>query len=147
MARIFIIIILATLGMASARAQKGLEVAPFFSERSAENPNVTLISMSAEQLSSRGLSKYKSITVENDSNLADRIAVAVASDGSKAVEKEVSYKKGELYLGFYYLGGSGDRRRYLMYLNRRPTGREKVTLIYLEGELGPDAVKRIVIGK
>lgn len=132
------------LGTISGYAQEGLNVAPFFSDAYASNPKVTMISYSGNQLASRGLTMYKSISVTDDAALADKIARAVAKDGSRAESKEVSYRAGQLYLGFYFLGGRGANRKYMLYLNRRPAGREKTTLIYMEGDLDAAAVKSMM---
>ncbi len=128
------------------QAQEGLNVAPFFTETYISDPNVTLVTFSGSQLDSRGLTKYKSISVADDAVLADKIARAVGKDGSAAQSKEVKYKDGMLYFGFYSMGGKGKHRRYLLYLNRRPTGKEKTTLIYIEGDLDAASVKRMIKG-
>ncbi|MDE6279320.1 MAG: hypothetical protein K2M05_05045, partial [Paramuribaculum sp.] len=58
--------------------------------------------------------------------------------------KEVSYKNGQLYFGFYAMGGSENRKRYLFYLNRRAIGKRKSTLIYIEGNLSESEVKALI---
>lgn len=128
------------------KAQEGLNVAPFFSETYISDPNVTLVTFSGSQLESRGLTKYKSISVVDDAGLSDKIAKAVSRDGSRSQSKEVKYKDGVLYFGFYSMGGKGRHRRYLLFLNRRPTGKEKTTLIYMEGDLDAASVKRMIKG-
>lgn len=135
------ILVVATLG---AYAQEGLNVAPYFSDSYATNADVTMISLSGKQLEGKGLTKYKSVSVTGNPLLADKISAAVSKDGIKAKSKEVSYKEGQLYFGFYSLGGSGSHRKYLLYLNRRPVGKEKTTLIYIEGSLDDEAVKKMI---
>lgn len=137
---IFTVVMLYSL----AYGQSGLNVAPFFDGNYASNPKVTMISMTGNQLGVQGMRVYKSISVTDDTELADKIGNAVAKDGVHAVAKDVSYKKGVLYYGFYSLGGEGISRRYLLYLNRRPTGKEKTTLIFIEGNLDVEAVKRMI---
>lgn len=131
-------------GWMQASAQAGLNVAPFFTESYASNPDVTMVSYSGEDLEAKGISKYKSIAVADNKALSDKIYKAVAKDGSLARSKEVVYKEGILYFGFYSMGGKGRHRKYLLYLNRRPTGKEKTTLIYIEGDLDAETVKKML---
>ena len=139
--------ILATLTMMmlvaiASMAEDRLNIDEFFSRDVSANPKVTLIDFNGR--GKERFSAYRSISVSDDRHLADRIAAAVAKDGSRAVAKEVSYKEGVLYYGFYSMGGKGKHRRYILYLNRRPTGKEKTTLVYLEADLDADEVKRLI---
>ena len=86
----------------------------------------------------------KSLSVTDNSSLADKINRAVTKDGAKAASKKVSYKDGQLYVGFYSLGGKGEHRRYLFYLNRRPVGEEKITLIFLEGNMDSNSIMELI---
>lgn len=124
-------------------AQDGYAVAPFFGERYSSNSNVSMVSLSGSQIKMKGLTKYKSMSVTGDAALSDKIAAAVGKDGSRAKSKEVSYKGGKLYFGFYLLKG-GPNKRYLLFLDRRPLGKDKTTLIYLEGTLDPEEVKEML---
>lgn len=146
MKRVLITLVVTVACFLPLKAQEGLNVAPFFTEAYISDPDVTLVTFSGSQLESRGMTKYKSISVADDAPLADKIARAVSKDGSAAQSKEVKYKNGMLYFGFYSMGGKGKHRRYLLYLNRRATGKEKTTLIYIEGDLDAAAVKRIIKG-
>lgn len=127
-----------------AYAQNGLNIAPFFSPEYTARPEVTMLSLKGDKLHERNLTCYRSISVEGNPAVADKITAAVLKDGADARSKEVSYKKGELYFGFYFLGGSDWHRRYILYLNRRPAGKEKVTLIFIEGNVGENTVKNMI---
>lgn len=144
MKRILIIMLLVIAGVMRSYAQGGLNVAPFFTESYVSSPSVTMVSYSGDELESKGISKYKSIAVADNKTLADKIAKAVAKDGSLAKSKEVVYKEGTLYFGFYSMGGKGKHRKYLLYLNRRPAGKEKTTLIYIEGNIDAETVKKML---
>ena len=137
-------ILLIVIAYLPAMAQEGLNVAPFFSDSYAEQPSVTLVNMSYDKLKQGGVKKYKSISVSDNPSLADKIKRAVTKDGASAESKEVSYREGDLYFGFYSMGGKKSSRRYLLYLNRRPKGIEKTTLIYIEGDLDEKAVKSMI---
>lgn len=120
-----------------------LNIDKFFSSRYSSNPKVTVIDVSNHNYSEK-IRTYRSISVTGDKVLADKIAEAVAKDGSHAASKEVSYKDGMLYYGFFSMGGAGRNRRYILYLNRRPTGKEKTTLVYIEADMDEAAVKKMI---
>jgi len=145
MKKIIIMLVIFLTSVLAADAQNnGLNITPFFSSVYAGRPEVTMLSLSGTQLEARNLSKYNSISVTNDAALADKITQAVIKDGANARSKNVSYKKGQLYFGFYFLGGKGWHRKYILYLNRRPVGKEKVTLIYIEGNVSESVVKKMI---
>lgn len=144
MRRIFIFLIGIISISLSSFAQKGLNVEPYFSDSFVETSGVTLVSLNYRPEENSGMRKYRSISVVDQPQLADRIKGAVMKDGASSKSKEVSFKDGELYFGFYAMGGRGASRRYLLFLNRRPKGVEKTTLIYIEGDLDELAVKSII---
>ena len=129
---------------AAAYAQEGLNVAPFFTEVYSANRKLTSVTLTGDRCEKMGLRVYKSITVSDDVSLADKIRRAVAKDGAAAKSKEVSYREGQLYFGFYSMGGKGKERRYLIFLNRRPVGTEKTTLIFIEGDVSEEMVKKLI---
>ena len=141
-----ILMLLCVAATVSVRAQDGLEVAPFFSEAYTSNGKVTMVSMSGDQLGGSGISRFRSVSVSGDPALTDRIEKAVRKDGISAGYKETSYKEGRLHFGFYSLGGKGDSRRYLLYLNRSQ-GTGKTTLVYIQGDLSPEEVKKMIVKK
>ncbi|MDE5997143.1 MAG: hypothetical protein K2G77_02915 [Muribaculaceae bacterium] len=122
-------------------------VSHFFNEDFAKNPAVTMVSFSGKQTDWKGLTVYKSVSVSGDNEKADAIARSVKKDGAKADFKETSYRDGTLYFGFYGLGGEGHNRKYLFYLDLRPKGKDKTTLVYIEGDWSADEVKEIITKK
>lgn len=140
-----VILLLTTAG--SIAYGKELNVSPFFKEDFAKHPSVTMVSFSGEQADWEGLSVYRSVSVSGDTEKADAIARGVKKDGAKAEFKETSYKDGKLYFGFYGLGGQGRHRKYLFYLDFRPKGRDKTTLVYIEGDWSADEVKKMITKK
>lgn len=127
-----------------AYAQTGLNVAPYFSNQYTSRQEVTSVSLSGKKFSGKRVDVYRSISVTGNASLSDKITVAVTKDGVKAKSKEVSYKNGQLYFGFYQLTPEKGRQRYLLFLNRRPVGKEKTTVIYIEGRLDPADVKKMI---
>lgn len=144
MRKLLVIIAILLLSVTGVSAQNGLNVAPYLSGKFTDNSGVTYVNLSGNQLSVSGLTVYKSFSETADDKLAADILNAVVKDGASAQTKEVSYKNGQLYFGFYALGGSGKTKRYLFYLNRRAIGKRKSTLIYIEGNLSESEVKALI---
>ncbi len=141
-----VVFIICLFAGVSASAED-LNVARFFKEDFASDPNVTMVSMSGRQTKWSGLTTYRSVSVSGDSEKADALARAVRKDGVKAEMKETSYKDGKLYFGFYNLGGEGKNRKYLFYLDLRPKGKDKTTLVYIEGDWTAEEVKKMITKK
>lgn len=139
-----IVILICVVSTLPVFAQEGLNINQFFTGEFMANPKVTSVEMNGKTLDWIGLKAYKSITVLDDAALADRIVQAVNKDGAKAKSKEVSYKEGQLYFGFYSMGGTRGNQRYILYLNRRPVGKEKTTTIYIQGDLSDKEVKELI---
>lgn len=142
--RRMIMIIAILISTAGAWAQTGLNVEQFFDEKYAGDRNVTLVNVSGAQVKGEGLSKYKSISETGEDALAEKIRRAVMKDGVNAKSKEVTYKEGRLYFGFYSLGGTRKHRQYLLYLDRRAVGKNKSTLVFIEGDLDEKQVKSMI---
>lgn len=147
MRRWMALLILCVGSVVSMWAQEGLEVARFFTDEYTSNSKVTMVSMSGDQLDGTGLRKFRSVSVCGDEVLFDRIEKAVRKDGAKADYKETSFKDGKLHFGFYSLGGKENARRYILYLNRRSDSGAKTTLVYIQGNLSPEEVKKIIVKK
>ena len=139
-------IYICSLVYAAAKADD-LCIAPFLKEDFAKNTAVTMVSLSGRQSDWKGLTSYRSVSISGDSEKADALAKAVRKDGVKAEFKETSFKDGRLRFGFYSLGGEGRHRRYLFFLDLRPKGKDKTTLIYIEGDWTPEQVKNMITKK
>lgn len=140
------IILFCGLNLPMVRAE-GLNIAPFLKEDFAKNPSVTMVSVSGKQSEWKGLASYRSVSVSGDDAKADDMCRAVRKDGAHAEFKETSFKDGRLFFGFYGLGGEGRHRRYLFFLDLRPKGKPKTTLVYIEGDWSPDEVKDMITKK
>lgn len=128
----------------SSFAQDGLNIAQFFTDTYGKMNDVTIVNMNYDNPEKGAVRIYKSISVVNNRELSDKIARAVTKDGTSANNKEVSYRDGELYFGFYSMGGKRSSRRYILFLNKRPKGVEKTTLIFIEGNLDEKDVKSLI---
>lgn len=135
MNRLIILTLLTVFVSTAGYARGKLNIDSFFDNETISQNGVSMISYHDWKIGGHTLKEYRSVTINGNKALADRLRAAVAKDGANAESKETSYKEGQLYFGFYSLGGVGGNRRYLLYLNRRPAGEEKSTLIFLEGDV------------
>lgn len=144
----FKILLTMIMAMAALGADaENLSVNSFFKEDFAKNPAVTMVSVSGKQSDWKGLASYRSVSISGDDDKADEMSRAVRKDGAKAEFKETSFKDGHLQFGFYGLGGEGLHRRYLFFLDLRPKGKPKTTLVYIEGDWSPEEVKAMITKK
>lgn len=137
-------VILILITSLSSFAREKLNIDPYFEKESISSPGVSVIKYQDMEIDGHRLKEYRSITVTGNKVLADRLRAAVSKDGVNAEAKETSYKAGELYFGFYSLGGKAESKRYILYLNRRPLGEEKSTLIFMEGDVDMKFVRKIL---
>ena len=78
---------------------------------------------------------------------AEIIENLVVKDGAKAIDKEVEYRNGQLYYGFYTLPKYKRSNRYIFFLNQnlaRKSPKNVVTLIYMEGEASAERIKKLI---
>lgn len=128
-----------------AAAQKGLAVGALFDGRYRDIPDARETIISGGQLKKHKLSTYRSITLTDAANeSADAIERAVRRDGADALSREVQFRDGRLFYGFYRLRRHNDLNRYIFFLNQLAAGGNKVILIYLEGSASPEQVKKML---
>jgi hypothetical protein len=127
----------------SASAQKGLHINAIFDGRYADLPEATEIMISGDQLRSYNLTLYHSLTLVDSPKEAARIEALVARDGAHARQREVAYRDGGLYYGFYQLQGINPNR-YLFFLNQHRAKGNKIVVIYIEGSAGIDKIKSML---
>ena len=128
-----------------AAAQEGLAVGALFDGRYRDIPDARETIISGGQLKKHKLSTYRSITLTDaDNESADAIERAVRRDGADALSREVQFRDGRLFYGFYRLRRHNDLNRYIFFLNQLAAGGNKVILIYLEGSASPEQVKKML---
>ena len=82
-----------------------------------------------------------------DKAQAEIIEHLVVKDGSQAIDKEVEYRNGQLYYGFYTMQTRKHNNRYIFFLNQnlaRKSPKNVVTLIYMEGEASAEKIKKLI---
>lgn len=141
----FILTLVVTLAWAlSACAQKGLNVAQYFSDTYRNDNTITMVEVTGDSRKMPGIDCYRSITVVGNDALSEKLEKSVKKDGAAAKSKEVIYKKGKLYFGMYFMGGSDNHRRYLYFLNQKAMGKDKTMLIFIEGDISEEMAKSLI---
>lgn len=146
MKRITIIILTCLLTTMAAMAQKGLNINRLFDGRYKKAPGATEIFVTGSQAREIGLSIYHSVSV-TDKTQAEIIENLVVKDGVQAIDKEVEYRNGQLYYGFYTMSKQKSSNRYIFFLNQnlaRKSPKSIVTLIYMEGRANADKIKKLI---
>lgn len=146
MKKMLILLAMAVVTVASALAQKGLAVNQLFDGRFKHDPDATEIIVTKGKAASMGLDVYHSLSV-SDAKSAALIEALVVKDGVKAADKEVEYRGGKLYYGYYVLTPKADSNRFLFYLNQnlaRKNPVNKVTLIYMQGDVSSKKIKNMI---
>ena len=143
----FIIIILTCLmATSTAVAQNGLNINQLFDGRFKKATGATEIIVTGSRANEIGLKVYHSLSVTNESQ-AELIESYVKKDGVQAVDKEVEYRNGQLYYGFYTMKSVKGNKRYIFFLNQnlaRKSPKKVVTLIYMEGNATPEQIKKLI---
>ena len=146
MKRITIIIMTCLLTTMAAMAQTGLNINRLFDGRYKKAAGATEIIVTGVQAREIGLTIYHSLSV-TDKSQAELVEGLVIKDGAQAIDKEVEYRNGQLYYGFYMMKKSKRDNRYIFYLNQnlaRKSPKNIVTLIYMEGLATQDEIKKLI---
>ena len=146
MKRITTIMMICMLFASTAMAQVGLNINRLFDGRYKKAAGATEIIVTGVQAREIGLTVYHSLSL-TDKNQAELVEGLVVKDGVQAVDKEVEYRNGQLYYGFYTMKKSKRDNRYIFYLNQnlaRKSPQNIVTLIYMEGLANQDEIKKLI---
>ena len=146
MKKLFVLFALAVVGCLPILAQAGLNVNQLFDGRFKHNPDATEIIVTNGKAAEFGLEVYHSLSV-TDKKAASLIETLAVKDGVKALDKEVEYRGGKLYYGYYVLAPKSGSNRFLFYLNQnlaRKNPVNKVTLIYMQGDVSSKRIKKLI---
>lgn len=144
MKRIISLLMLWVIGASSSIAQDQLNIAKIFDGRYHDESRASETQISGDKLSPYSLTLYRSLTLTDMPEEAAKIEPLVTRDGAKAIDREVSYRDGGLYYGFYQLQCRGAKQCYLFYLNQNRAKGNKIIIIYLEGFASPDKIKSML---
>ena len=140
------IILICLLSAMAAIAQTGLNINRLFDGRYKKAASATEIIVTGVQAREIGLTVYHSLSV-TDKNQAELVEALVVKDGVQAVDKEVEYRNGQLYYGFYTMPKQKHSNRYIFFLNQnlaRKSPKNVVTLIYMEGFANKEEIKKLI---
>ncbi len=145
MKSIYLFFVLLAAGVSTVSAQEGLAINDLFdgrfhNDRQASENIIT----GSWSLAAYKLSVYHGLTLSCGSQHMEDLERAVMADGSHAIRREVNYRDGHLYYGFYTLTQRNRNNRYIFYINRCITGGDQAILIYLEGKASPEQVKSML---
>lgn len=141
---IITLLMLWVIGISSVLAQDRLSIGKVFGGMYHDEPRASETQITGDMLAKYSLSLYRSLTLTDMPEAAEDIEPLVTRDATKAVDREVSYRDGGLYYGFYQLEPRGPKRRYLFYLNQNRNKGNKIILIYLEGTASRDKIKEML---
>ncbi len=147
MKKLFVLFALAVMSCLPTLAQAGLNVNQLFDGRFKHNPDATEIIVTNGRAEEIGLDVYHSLSV-TDKKAASLIETLAVKDGVKAIDKEVEYRGGKLYYGYYVLAPTkSGSNRFLFFLNQnlaRKNPVNKVTLIYMQGDVSSKRIKKLI---
>lgn len=138
------LLMLWAIGASATLAQEKLNIGALFDGRYHGDARASETMIEGDKLSKYSLTLYRSLTLTDMPEAAATIEPLVTRDASKAVDREVSYRDGGLYYGFYQLKPRGPKNCYLFYLNQNRNGGNKIILIYLEGTASRDKIKKML---
>ena len=144
MKRFINLLILMAVVSVTAVAQENLSIGRLFDGRYHDEPRAAETYIAGGKLSGYDLSLYRSLTLTGMPQEAAPIEKLVTHDAAGAVDREVSYRDGGLYYGFYELKPVKSTRRYLFYLNQNRNKGDKIIIIYLEGKASRDKIKAML---
>ncbi len=146
MKQFIIIILTCMMASSTALAQQGLNINQLFDGRFKKATGATEIIVTGSKAGEIGLDVYHSLSV-TDEVQAELVESYVKKDGVQAVDKEVEYRNGQLYYGFYTLKPEKGNKRYIFFLNQnlaRKSPKKVVTLIYMEGKASAEKIKKLI---
>lgn len=145
--RQFLIVLLLILGgCIHIFAQDNLRIGMKMNGSYRDNPNASeTILIGDNKLKRIGVTLYHSLSVSDDSTFPEEVEPLLATDVKSAIDREVVYRSGKLYYGFYVLPSIKKEKkninRYIFYLNQFPVKGKQVILIYVEGTASPQQIK------
>lgn len=149
MTRILLTLMFLVSAVLPLSAQSGLDINKVFNGKYSDDPKVTetYITGNNNYLRKHNLSVFASFRGPADT-YASKIQKMVLTDAAKAIGKNVRYKSGKLYFGFYILKpearGQKKINRYIYYLNTAASGGTNVLLVYMEGTASEGAVSKLI---
>lgn len=150
MKRVVTLILMCVILTLTMNAQDRLQVLKLFGRYRAL-PDVVEVHVTGKEAKSVKLDVYRSLSMPATIDEAKKVQQVVVKDGVKAKEKEVEYRGGQLYYGFYVLSPivkyDAKRNRYLFFLNQSLAKKnpvDRLIVIYMEGKADVDYIKGLI---
>jgi len=144
MKRLMLILLLSFCLFPVVQAQKGLHIGEFFNRKFAK---ATLVQVEGRELKPYHLTLYRSFSIGETENVADRMEQCVMADARLAYSKETGELGERLYYAFLALPPREGQQanRYIFYRNvsLRQGGKDELTLVYMEGSVTMDELKKL----
>lgn len=128
----------------AAEAQKDLKIQDVFL-RYGKKKNVTMVELSNEMLETYGMTRYKSITIKNDSDALRFTRQCLEADQKGARKIKEVTDDGGVVSAYYQLPGlEEDINRFVLFkVNQKGV----ITLVYIEGDLDSDDLITLLFTK
>lgn len=146
MRQYLIVILLILTGCVHGFAQDNLRIGIKMNGSYRNNPNASeTILIGDNKLKRIGVTLYHSLSVSDDPAFPEEVEPLLLVDVKSAIDREVVYRSGKLYYGFYALPSikkdGKNINRYIFYLNQFPVKGKQVIMIYVEGTASPQQIK------
>lgn len=150
MKRTFSIILMSVVLSLAVNAQGRLHINELFGKYR-NLPGVVEVYVTGKEAKAVNLDVYRSLSMPSSASEVKDVEQKIVKDGAAAMDKEIEYRGGRLYYGFYVLKPikveDERRNRYLFYLNQSLAKKnpvDKITMIYMEGKAGVDCIKSLI---
>lgn len=142
----YILLLLAALCFPIALAAQELRIVKVLDGRYRKNVHTTDVIYTGEHLSGMPISYYHSLTVEDDEQIMEAVARAVAADEKYALEKEITRVGQHIFFSFFRINNYGKGSRYIVFKDMRYASsgkKQQQTLIYMESTKNPEDVRKM----
>lgn len=145
--KLLIVLILLTgaTGMTGLKAQSGLEIQKVF-DRYGNKKGVVMVQLTGEMLEEYDFTLFKSLTIQDQPEVADFIRKSLAIDekGARKVKQVVA--NGVPTSIYLQLPPRGENHRVILF-NESTKSKNIITLIYIESKNDSDEVLKLILKK
>lgn len=142
MRNFLIVLSLCFFSFIAAGAQENLAIAQIFNSGYAKRQDVEEIILKGKSLKYANLSLFRSVKVTGNSAIASKMEKLVAIDARKASDKEMRAKGGQLVFAFLAFKKEGGEYAYIFFRQSHQNAKGVAAVVYMEGKMTPNEVKR-----
>lgn len=137
MKQLLLISVIALFSAFGASGKSNVE--NLFASKISKKPNVTQVVINGAQLEEYNLDQFLSLTVKDNID-RETVLNAVETDSKNARNKELTYSKGKIALGFISLQPERKKNRYIFYLSND----NKSVVIFMRGVASLSDIKKLI---